>query len=168
VWNTPGVSTKDADFLGDSFPWPVVHTLSVSASQMVAAINKDMLDRLKKARVALKRRDKGNYLISYQFIKGAYSYLDQGACQMIINRWIKVRRYKQGVERYYPKGFMLANGTKVKSNLVILMTEIKHGKKVVKQIIGKDIIDKVSIPLIQGSKDYTIVANMVFIDLAPN
>jgi hypothetical protein len=168
VWDTPGVSIKDADFLGDLFPWPVVYTLSMGASQIMATINKDMLDGLKKARGALKRGDKGDYLVSHQFIKGAYLYLDQGACQIIINRQIKVRRCKQRVERYYPKGIMLANGTKVKSNLIILVTGIKHGKKVIKQIIGKDIINKVSVPLIQGSKDYTIVTSMVFIDLAPN
>jgi hypothetical protein len=70
VWNTPGVSTEDADFLGDSFPWPVVRTLSVGASQMMAAIDKDMLDGLEKAGVALKKGDKGDDLVVHQFIKG--------------------------------------------------------------------------------------------------
>ncbi|CAP79351.1 Pc17g00640 [Penicillium rubens Wisconsin 54-1255] len=143
VWNTPGVSTEDADLLGSSFPWPVVRTLSVGASQMMAAIDKDMLDGLEKAGVALKRGDKGDSLVDHQFIKGGHSYLDQGACQMIIDGRIKVRRCEKGVQGYYPEGIILADGTKVESDLVILATGIERGEKVVEQIMGKDVVDKV-------------------------
>jgi hypothetical protein len=62
---------------------------------------------------------------------------------MIIDRRIKVRRCEQGVERYYPEGIILADGIKVESDLVILVTGIERGEKVVEQIMGKDVVDEV-------------------------
>ncbi|CEL04210.1 hypothetical protein ASPCAL05341 [Aspergillus calidoustus] len=143
VWDTPGVSTEDADLLGNSFPWPVVRTLSVGASQMMGAIDKELLDALEKAGVALKRGVRGDSIVDHMFVKGGHFYLDQGACQMIIDGRIQVRRCEGGVQGYYPAGIILADGTQVESDLVILATGIERGGKLVEQIMGKEVVDKV-------------------------
>ncbi|KAJ0423488.1 flavin-binding monooxygenase [Aspergillus carlsbadensis] len=143
AWNTPGVSTEDADLLGNSFAWPVVRTLSVGASQMMGAIDAELLDGLEKAGVALKRGVRGDSIVDHMFVKGGHFYLDQGACEMIIDGRIQVRRCEGGVQGYYPEGIILADGTKVESDLVILATGIERGGKTVEQIMGKDVVDKV-------------------------
>jgi cation diffusion facilitator CzcD-associated flavoprotein CzcO len=143
AWNTPGVSTEDADLLGNSFAWPIVRTLSVGASQMMGAIDKELLDGLEKAGMALKRGVRGDSIVDHMFVKGGHFYLDQGACRMIIDGRIQVRRCDGGVQGYYPEGIILADGTKVESDLVILATGIERGGKVAEQIMGKDVMDKV-------------------------
>ncbi|KAL3487675.1 hypothetical protein BJX62DRAFT_253826 [Aspergillus germanicus] len=143
AWNTPGISTEDADLLGNSFAWPIVRTLSVGASQMMGTIDKELLDGLEKAGMALKRGERGDSIVDHMFVKGGHFYLDQGACQMIIDGQIQVRRCEGGVQGYYPEGIILADGTKVESDLVILATGIERGGKVAEQIMGKDVVDKV-------------------------
>jgi cation diffusion facilitator CzcD-associated flavoprotein CzcO len=143
AWNTPGVSTEDADLLGNSFAWPVLRTLSVGASQMMGVIDKELLDGLEKAGMALKRGVRGDSIVDHMFVKVGHFYLDQGACQMIIDGRIQVRRCEGGVQGYYPKGIILADGTKVESDLVILATGIERGSKVVEQIMGKEVVDTV-------------------------
>ncbi|KAL2817713.1 hypothetical protein BDW59DRAFT_131956 [Aspergillus cavernicola] len=143
LWNTPGLSTEDADLLGNSLPTAVVRTLSVGASQMMSANDKVMLDGLEKAGLAVKRGNEGDSLVDHQLIKAGRFYIDQGACQMIIDGQIRVRRCEQGIQEYYPDGIILADGTKVKSDVVILATGFELSAKVIERLMGKDVMDKV-------------------------
>ncbi|KAJ5594376.1 uncharacterized protein N7459_000584 [Penicillium hispanicum] len=142
LWNTPGVSTEDADLLGNSLPTAVVRSLSIGASQMMAAVDKVMLDGLEKAGMAVKRGD-GDSLLDHQLIKVGHFYIDQGACQMIIDGRIQVRRCEGGVQGYYPDGIILADGTKVESDVVVLATGFEGGIKTIERLMGKDVMDKV-------------------------
>ncbi|KAL2865890.1 flavin-containing monooxygenase [Aspergillus lucknowensis] len=143
MWDTPGISTEDADLLGNSFAWPIVRTLSIGASQMMGAIDKELLDGLEKAGMAVKRGVRGDSLVDHMFVKGGHFYLDQGASQMLIDGRIKVQRCEGGVRGYYPEGIILADGRKIESDLVILATGIERGGKVAEQIMGKEAMDKV-------------------------
>ncbi|KAL4866473.1 hypothetical protein BDV12DRAFT_172855 [Aspergillus spectabilis] len=143
LWNTPGLSTEDADLLGNSLPTAVVRTLSVGASQMMSATDKVMLDGLEKAGLAVKRGNEGDSLVDHQLIKAGHFYVDQGACQMIIDGQIQVRKCERGVQEYYPDGIILADGTKVQSDIVILATGFERSIKIIERLMGKDVMDKV-------------------------
>ncbi|CBF87231.1 hypothetical protein AN9242.2 [Aspergillus nidulans FGSC A4] len=143
LWNTPGVSLEDADLLSHSLPIAVARTLSVGESQMMSAKDKDMLDALEKAGMAVKRGD-GDSLLDYQLIKGGHFYADQGACQMIIDGRIKVRQCEQGVQGYYEDGVILANGTKIESEVVILATGFELSTKLIERLMGEDVMNKVA------------------------
>ncbi|KAJ5223237.1 hypothetical protein N7468_007779 [Penicillium chermesinum] len=142
LWNTPGVSTEDADLLGNSFPTPLVRTLGVGASQMMSANDKALLDGLENAGLAVKRGN-GDSLVDYQLIKGGHFYIDQGASQMIIDGRIQIRRCEQGVQGYCPEGVILRDGTRIQSDIVVLATGFERGSKVIERLMGKSVMDKI-------------------------
>ncbi|KAJ5903308.1 hypothetical protein N7504_005691 [Penicillium tannophilum] len=143
LWNTPGLSTEDADLLGNSLPTAVVRTLSVGASQMMSANDKAMLDGLEKAGLSVKKGTEGDSLVDHQLIKAGHFYIDQGASQMIIDGQIQVRRCERGVQEYYSDGIILSDGTKIESDIVILATGFERNIKYVEQLMGKEVMDKV-------------------------
>lgn len=143
LWDTPGLNTEDADLLGNSFSTAVVRTLSVGASQMMSMLDKDMLEGLEKAGMAVKRGDQGDSLVDHQLIKAGHFYIDQGACGMIIDGRIQVRRCQEGVREYYPDGITLADGTQVESDVVILATGFERIDKAIERIVPKEILDRV-------------------------
>ncbi|RAK86774.1 flavin-binding monooxygenase [Aspergillus costaricaensis CBS 115574] len=143
LWDTPGLSTDDADLLGNSFPTAVVRTLSVGASQMMSMLDKDMLDGLEKAGLAVKRGDQGDSLVDHQLIKAGHFYIDQGACGMILDGRIKVQRCQEGVREYYPGGITLADGTQIESDVVILATGFERTDKLIERIVPREILDRV-------------------------
>ena len=143
LWNTPGLSTEDADLLGNSLPTAVVRTLSVGASQMMSANDKVMLDGLEKSGLALKKGNEGDSLVDHQLIKAGHFYIDQGACQMIIDGQIQVRRCERGVQEYYSGGIILGDGTKVESDIIVLATGFERNIKYIERLMGKDVMDKV-------------------------
>ncbi|XRM47511.1 hypothetical protein ABZX51_010482 [Aspergillus tubingensis] len=143
LWDTPGLSTDDADLLGNSFPTAVFRTLSVGASQMMSMLDKDMLDGLEKAGLAVKRGDQGDSLVDHQLIKAGHFYIDQGACGMILDGRIKVQRCQEGVREYYTEGITLADGTQIESDVVILATGFERTDKLIERIVPREILDKV-------------------------
>lgn len=143
LWNTPGLSTEDADLLGNSLPTAVVRTLSVGASQMMSANDKVMLDGLEKAGLAVKRGTEGDSLVDHQLIKAGHFYIDQGASQMIIDGQIQIQRCERGVQEYYSDGIILGDGTKIESDIIILATGFERNIKYVEQLMGKEVMDKV-------------------------
>lgn len=143
LWNTPGLSTEDADLLGCSMPTAVARALSAGAAPMMAAKDKALLDGLEKAGLGVKRGCDGDSLVEYQLIKGGHFYIDQGACEMIIDGRIQVRRCEEGVQDFYHDGIHLANGTKIESDIVVLATGYERGAKAVEHLMGKDVMEKV-------------------------
>ncbi|KAJ5722965.1 hypothetical protein N7488_001000 [Penicillium malachiteum] len=142
LWNTPGVSTEDADLLGNSFPTAVVRTLGMGMTQMITDNEKTMLDGLEKAGLAVKRNG-GENLLDYLLVKGGHFYFDQGAAQMIIDGQIKVQRCEQGVQAFDAEGVILGDGTKIESDIVILATGVYVGDKMVEQIVTKEVLDTI-------------------------
>lgn len=143
LWNTPGLSTEDADLLGNSLPIAVVRTLSVGATQMMAAYDKVMLDGLERAGLAVKRGEQGDSLVDHQLIKTGHFYIDQGASQMIIDGRIQIRRCEEGVQGYSPEGIVLVDGTEIKSDIIILATGFERCVKAIGALMGGDVMDKV-------------------------
>ncbi|KAK5788371.1 hypothetical protein VI817_009329 [Penicillium citrinum] len=142
-WNSPGVSTDDADLLGNSFPIPVTRTLSIGASQMMSVNDKDLLDGLEKAGMALKKGDEGDSLLDHQLIKAGHFYIDQGASPMIVDGRIKIKRCEKGVQEFYEDGIVLADGTKIESDIVILATGFERCTKTIEGIMGEEFMSKV-------------------------
>ncbi|KAL4952904.1 flavin-binding monooxygenase [Aspergillus filifer] len=145
LWDTPGLSTEDADLLSNSLPTAVVRTLGVGASQMMAVLDKELLDGLERAGMAVKRGEGGDSLIDHQLIKGGHFYIEQGASEMIIDGRIKVQRCEGGVAGYYPGGITLADadGTQIESDIVILATGFERTNKGIERIVPGEIMDRV-------------------------
>jgi cation diffusion facilitator CzcD-associated flavoprotein CzcO len=142
LWNTPGVSLNDADLLGNSFSIPLVRSMGIGMSQMMAANDSKMLDGLEKAGMALLKGESCG-LLDHALVKGGHFYVDQGASQMVIDGRIKILRCEQGVTSFSSEGVVLGNGTTVEADVVILATGFQRGDLAVEQIMGKEVKDRV-------------------------
>ncbi|KIX02560.1 uncharacterized protein Z518_08501 [Rhinocladiella mackenziei CBS 650.93] len=143
LWNTPGLHTEDADLIGNSIPVPIARTMNIGATQMMANQDKETLEALEKAGLALKRGEDGVGLLDHQLIKGGHFYIDQGANPMIVDGRIKILRCEDGVKEFYEKGFILGNGEKVEADVVVLATGFHRNIVTVKQMMGEEVAEKV-------------------------
>lgn len=109
---------------------------------MIAAHDKELLDGLEKAGLAVSRGDDGNSLLEHQLIKAGKFYIDQGACQMIIDGRIKILRSEDGVREFVPEGIVLANGIRHDSDLIVLATGFERSNVTLEHMMGKEVIDK--------------------------
>ncbi|KAM3558785.1 hypothetical protein ARSEF4850_004445, partial [Beauveria asiatica] len=72
-------TTEEADVLGNSLPIAVVRTMSIGLTRAAAEMDKELLDGLRAAGMALRTGDDGYGLADHQLIKGGCYYVDQGA-----------------------------------------------------------------------------------------
>lgn len=142
LWNTNGISTEEADLLGNSFPLAVIRTMSIELTNIMRAHDKDMLDGLEKAGLALKRGNDAYGLADYQLIKGGHFYVDQGANEMIIDGRIKIHRCEEGVSEIHSNGIKLCNGTDIDADIIVLATGYEYNIRTVEKLMGKDIAEK--------------------------
>lgn len=54
LWNIDGITTEDADLVGNSIPLAVARTMSTGLTRAMTDFDKDMLEGLKKAGLALR------------------------------------------------------------------------------------------------------------------
>ena len=139
TYKTPGISVDEADLLGNSFPLSVMRTLGPGMSQAMSSMDKDMLDALEKAGVSVLRGgENGLSFVDYAFFKGGHYYIDQGACAMIIDGRIKMRRDEKGVQSFSEDGIVLSDGGVIHADIVVFATGFEWSKQVVEQVFGTE------------------------------
>ncbi|OAP58466.1 hypothetical protein AYL99_07556 [Fonsecaea erecta] len=143
-WNTPGISTEEADIIANSFPIAVARTLNIGQTHMMEEHDKEMISALEEAGLRLKRAKTAGYgFIDHLFVKTGHFYIDQGASQMIADGRIKVHQCGDGVQEFVPDGIVLADGKKVQADLVVLATGYQRNILTVKELMGKKVAEKV-------------------------
>lgn len=143
IFNTPGMALEEADLVSNSFPFPILRSMSIGQTQMMAQMDQSMLEGLEKAGMALRKGEDGVGMIEHQFIKGGHFYIDQGAMQMIVDGKIKIKRCEGGVTSFSSKGLLLADGTELAADVVVLATGFERNLLTVEQIMGNDVRQKV-------------------------
>ena len=134
---------KDADLAGSSFPLPIALTLIVGATQAMAQQDKELLAGLEKAGLAVKRGEDGIGLLHHQLLKTGHFYIEQGAGKMIVDGKIKVKRSQDGVKGFDHDAVILADGTRVEADIVVVATGFKLSSDVAEGIMGKEFMAKV-------------------------
>lgn len=142
LWNMDGLTTEEADMLGNSLPIAVVRTMSIGLTRAMADVDKDMLAGLRRAGMALRTGEDGYGLADHQLIKGGHYYIDQGACQMIIDGRIKVHQCEGGVREFGETSVTLADGTNIEADVVVLATGFEKNIENVRNLMGDEIADK--------------------------
>ncbi|KIY03005.1 uncharacterized protein Z520_01471 [Fonsecaea multimorphosa CBS 102226] len=144
MWNTPGISTEEADIIGNSFPTAVARTLNIGQTQMMEEHDQELLAGLEKAGLKLKRAKTAGYgFIDHLLVKAGHFYIEQGASQMIVDGRIKVHQCDDGVKEFVSDGFILADGKKVQADLVVLATGYQRNILTVEELMGKKVAEKV-------------------------
>jgi cation diffusion facilitator CzcD-associated flavoprotein CzcO len=134
---------KDADLVGNSFPLPIALTLLVGATQAMAQFDAKLLSGLENAGLAIKRGEDGIGLLHHQLLKGGHFYIDQGAGQMIMDGKTKVKQCQEGVKGFDEKAVILADGTRLEAEVVVVATGFKPMADMADKIMGMDFMAKV-------------------------
>lgn len=142
LWNMPGISTQEADLVGNSIPLAVIRTMSIGMTQSMYANDKEMVDGLRKAGLAVRTGEDGFGLADHQLIKGGHFYIDQGASQMIVDGRIKVYRCEEGIRELREKSVVLADGTEVEADVVVLATGFQPCIRSVERLMGAEVAKK--------------------------
>lgn len=81
LWNMDGLTTDEADLIGNATPLAVIRTMSIGMTRIMTERDRAMIAGLREAGMVLKTGDDddGYGLADYQLIKGGNFYLDQGA-----------------------------------------------------------------------------------------
>ncbi|KAH8194447.1 hypothetical protein TruAng_011391 [Truncatella angustata] len=154
LWDTDGISTEEADVIGNSFPTPVVRTMSVGLTQMMCTHDKEMIDGLKRAGLAVRTGEDGISIAEHQLVRGGQFYIDQGANEMIIDGRIKIRRSEGGVKEFNATGLILADGTNINADVVVLATGFHRSIVDIRDIMGEEVADKVgTIGFLDGEQE---------------
>ncbi|KAH8709618.1 Indole-3-pyruvate monooxygenase YUCCA6 [Beauveria bassiana] len=142
LWNMPGLTTEEADIVGNSLPIAVVRTMSIGLTRAAADMDKALLDGLRAAGMALRTGDDGYGLADHQLIKGGHYYVDQGACAMIADGRIRVHRCEDGVREIGETAVVLADGTSIEADVVVLATGFEKNIENVRALMGDEVANQ--------------------------
>ncbi|KAH7363477.1 flavin-containing monooxygenase, partial [Plectosphaerella cucumerina] len=141
LWSMPGLTTEEADVVGNSLPLAVIRTMSIGLTRALAEFDKDMVAGLRAAGLALRTGEDGYGLADHQLIEGGRYYIDQGANDMIIDGRIKVLQCDGGVARLDAGGIELADGRRAEADVVVFATGYRHNITMVRRLMGDDVAD---------------------------
>ena len=142
VYDEDGPPTEDADIYNESQPMPVQFAFNVFKTQQISAVEQDSLDGLTKAGFKLDfGSDKGGLFRKYMTRGGGY-YIDVGASKLIIDGKIKVHQSPDGIKEFDGDGLVLADGTKLKADVVVLATGYDNMRTTARKIMGDKVADR--------------------------
>ncbi|VUC33505.1 unnamed protein product [Clonostachys rosea] len=144
LWKMEGLTTEEADLIGNSTPLAVIRTMSIGMTKAMAEIDKDTIVGLKKAGMILNTGEDGFGLADYQLIYGGRYYLDQGASEMVVDGRIKVHSCEKGVKELQNEAVVLEDGTQVKADIIVLATGYHSNAETVEKIMGSEVAQKLS------------------------
>lgn len=142
LWNLPGLSTEDADLIGNSTPIAVIRTMSIDMTKAMAKQDADMIAGLRQAGMALKVGEDGYGVADHQLILGGQYYIDQGANQMIADGRIGVFQCDAGISHFDETGIALKNGKHVDADVVVLATGYQRNLSTVRGLMGAKVAEQ--------------------------
>lgn len=113
---------EDADIAGQSLPIPVQFALNVDLTSRIAEVEKDNLEGLAKAGFKVDFGSDRSGIYRKYITRGGGYYIEVGCSQLIIDGKITVKQSPNGISRFEPDALVLADGTKLKADVVVLAT----------------------------------------------
>jgi putative flavoprotein involved in K+ transport len=148
VFSEEGPPAEEADLMGACTPIPVLVRLLEDLAPVIEELDREMIDGLD--RVGFLRAKGG--LLSGKF--GSGYYIDQGASKLIGDGTIKLAH--GGVERFVQSGVVLADGTTIEADVVVLCTGYKDLKENARALLGDRVADRLEGPLYQPDEQHEL------------
>lgn len=142
LYDEDGPPTEDADVFGQSLPLAVQFALSVDMTNRIAAAEKTNLDGLRKAGFAVDFGDDGSGIYRKYITRGGGYYIDVGGSQLIIDGKIKVKQSPDGIKGFESNALVLADGTKMEADVVVLATGYDNMVTSARKILGDKVADR--------------------------
>ncbi|HEX6341087.1 NAD(P)/FAD-dependent oxidoreductase [Umezawaea sp.] len=133
---------EDTDLRSASVPNVLLRELHGPLSRVMAEDDRELLDGLRAAGFALDNGedDTGFYLKLIRYFGGYY--INVGASDLIIEGRIKLKQGK-GVDHFTEDEVVLADGSSVKADLVVLATGYQPMQEGVRALFGDEVADRV-------------------------
>jgi putative flavoprotein involved in K+ transport len=136
-----GMTTHKADMIIASQPYRILPGLQVPVYAAMKERDKDLYDRLEKAGFMLDFGEDGSGLYCKYLRRGSGYYIDVGASELIANGDIKLATGQ--TERITETGVVLADGTEIPADVIVLATGYSSMNGWAAQLINQDVADKV-------------------------
>ena len=142
LYDEGGPPTEDADIYAQSLPLPVQFALSVDTTSQIASAEAANISGLQSAGFSLDFGEGGSGLWRKYITQGGGYYIDVGCSQLIIDRKIKVHQSPDGIQGFSPDALILADGTKLDADIVVLATGYDNMVTSARKIFGDKVADR--------------------------
>jgi cation diffusion facilitator CzcD-associated flavoprotein CzcO len=142
MYDEGGPPTEAADIAGQSLPIPAQFALNVGLTAKIQELEKESLDGLTKAGFKLDFGDDKSGIYRKYITRGGGYYIDVGCSQLIIDGKIKVQQSPNGISHFEPDGLVLADGTKLEADIVVLATGYDNMRTSARKIFGDTVADR--------------------------
>ncbi|MEI4473600.1 NAD(P)/FAD-dependent oxidoreductase [Frigidibacter sp. MR17.24] len=136
-----GITTEKADMIFASLPYRIMHEFQIPLYDRMRARDADFYAGLEKAGFDLDWGDDGSGLFMKYLRRGSGYYIDVGASQLIIDG--KVKLVKGQVDRFEPDAVVLADGTRLPADLVVMATGFGSMNGWAADLISQEVADRV-------------------------
>lgn len=136
-----GITTHKADMIFASLPYRILPGLQVPVYAAMKERDKGLYDRLEKAGFMLDFGEDDSGLFCKYLRRGSGYYIDVGASELIANGDIKLKTGQ--TECITETGVMLADGTEIPADVIVLATGYSSMNGWAAQLINQGVADKV-------------------------
>ncbi|MBB95218.1 MAG: FAD-dependent oxidoreductase [Rhodobacteraceae bacterium] len=136
-----GMTTEKADMVFASLPYRIMHEFQIPLYDQMRERDADFYAGLEKAGFELDWGDDGSGLFMKYLRRGSGYYIDVGASQLIIDGEIKL--VKGQLERFDETSVVLADGTHLDADLVVMATGYGSMNGWAADLISPEVADKV-------------------------
>ncbi|QEW17899.1 putative oxidoreductase CzcO [Marinibacterium anthonyi] len=136
-----GVTTEKADMIFASLPYRIMHEFQIPLYDRMRERDADFYAGLEKAGFDLDWGDDGSGLFMKYLRRGSGYYIDVGASQLIIDG--KVKLVKGQVDHFDETAVVLADGTRLEADLVVMATGYGSMNGWAADLISQEVADKV-------------------------
>lgn len=137
-----GPPTEDANVYRQSMPNPVQFALRVHGTKRITVAEKDTLDGLVNVGFALDFGTDGSGIYRKYITRGGGYYIDVGCSQLLIDGKIKVKQSPGGIKWFDEGDIIMADGSKLAADIVVLATEYDNMRTSVRKIMGCKAADR--------------------------
>ncbi|MBR9892444.1 NAD(P)/FAD-dependent oxidoreductase [bacterium] len=136
-----GMTTEKADMVFASLPYRIMHEFQIPLYDQMKERDAEFYAGLERAGFDLDWGDDGSGLFMKYLRRGSGYYIDVGASQLIIDGEVKL--VKGQVERFDETGVVLADGTHLEADLVVMATGYGSMNGWAADLINQEVADKV-------------------------
>jgi len=136
-----GVTTEKADMIFASLPYRIMHEFQIPLYDQMRERDADFYAGLEKAGFKLDWGDDGSGLFLKYLRRGSGYYIDVGASQLIIDGEVKLVQGQ--VDHFDETAVVLADGTRLEADLVVLATGFGSMNGWAADLISQEVADKV-------------------------
>ncbi|RJE19909.1 monooxygenase [Aspergillus sclerotialis] len=134
--------TEEADVVAESLPYPVMFALGKDLTKRIAAAEKENVEGLQKAGFKFEWGVDQSGIARLYYTRGGGYYVDVGCSKLIIDKKIKVHQSPNGISGFKENALVLADGTELDADIVVLATGYDNMRTSARKIMGDKVADR--------------------------